>query len=82
MANTAQLRKGHPPKRQVTPDVMAIDPRRNETPKKPLQFMVPQDVFNAFSALAGAEFGFSKGAKLKLFLAMWKAYQSKSSKCL
>ena len=29
-----------------------------------------------FSARAGAEFGFMKGSKTRLFLAMWKAYNS------
>jgi hypothetical protein len=38
--------------------------------------MVPPEVFEAFSARAGEEFGFSKGAKSQLFLAMWEAYRS------
>ena len=38
--------------------------------------MVPPDVFDAFSARAGEEFGFTKGAKSRLFLAMWEAYRS------
>ena len=36
--------------------------------------MVPQEVFLAFSAKAGEEFGLTKGAKSRLFLAMWKTY--------
>ena len=47
-----------------------------EEKNKPLQLMVPPEVFLAFSALAGDEFGFTKGSKSRLFLAMWKAYKS------
>jgi len=39
--------------------------------------MVPPEVFEAFSQRAGEAFGFNKGAKSQLFLAMWDAYQSK-----
>ena len=35
--------------------------------------MVPPDVFVAFIARAGKEFGFTKGAKSRLFLATWNA---------
>jgi len=39
--------------------------------------MVPPEVFLAFSARAGAEFGFIKGSKSRLFLSMWEAYTSR-----
>jgi len=38
--------------------------------------MVPLEVFEAFSQRAEEDFGFSKGAKSQLFLAMWEAHQS------
>lgn len=75
--NTSALRKGAPPKREATRSPIDADPRPPETQKnKPLQLMVPPDVFDAFSARAGEEFGFTKGAKSRLFLAMWEAYSS------
>ena len=54
-------------------------PRSQETgEKKPLQFKVPEEVFNEFSARAHEDFGHKKGAKLELFMAMWEAYQKGS----
>ena len=76
MANTSLLKKGAPPKRETVPSVIEADPRPAEGKKKPLQVMVPPEVFDAFSARAGAEFGFSKGAKSQLFMSMWEAYKA------
>jgi len=76
MANTSLLKKGAPPKREAAPSVIEADPRPTEGKKKPLQVMVPPEIFDAFSARAGGEFGFSKGSKSQLFLAMWEAYTS------
>lgn len=76
MANTSILKKGAPPPREKATNVIQADPRPSEVKNKPLQVMVPPDVFEAFSARAGEEFGFSKGAKSQLFMAMWEAYRS------
>jgi hypothetical protein len=76
MANTSVLKKGAPPQRENASDVISADPRPGETKNKPLQVMVPPKVFEAFSARAGEEFGFSKGAKSQFFLAIWASYQS------
>jgi hypothetical protein len=76
MANTSILRKGAPPPRETAQNVLQADPRSSEAKNKPLQVMVPPEVFEAFSARAGEEFGFSKGAKSQLFLAIWQAYRS------
>ena len=76
MTNASALRKGTPPRRETTANPIAADPRPPEGKNKPLQLMVPPDVFDAFSARAGEEFGFTKGAKSRLFLAMWEAYSS------
>ena len=73
MTNASALRKGIPPRRETTANPIATDPRPPEGKNKPLQLMVPPDVFDAF---AGEEFGFTKGAKSRLFLAMWEAYSS------
>ena len=78
MANTAGLiRKGAPPARErarLAPSVIEADPRKEEGRKQPLQVKIPPEVHAAFSVRAGEEFGFTGGAKTKLFLAMWEAY--------
>ena len=76
MANTSALKKGVPPPRENNRNLIQTNPRPHEEKNKPLQLMVPPEVFLAFSALAGDEFGFTKGSKSRLFLAMWKAYNS------
>ena len=79
MANTSGLlRKGPPPAREpATRSMIEADPRRDEGRKQPLQVKIPPEVHAAFSARAGEEFGFTGGAKTKLFLAMWEAYTSR-----
>ena len=81
MANTAGLlRKGAPPPREritLAPSVIEADPRKEEGRKQPLQVKIPPEVHAAFSARAGEEFGFTGGAKTKLFLAMWEAYTAR-----
>ena len=76
MANTSALKKGAPPPRENNRNLIQTNPRPLEEKNKPLQLMVPPEVFLAFSARAGDEFGFTKGSKSRLFLAMWKAYNS------
>ena len=76
MANTSALKKGTPPLRENNRNLIQTNPRPLEEKNKPLQLMVPPEVFLAFSARAGDEFGFTKGSKSRLFLAMWKAYNS------
>ena len=73
--DAAGLRKGPPPKRAATTNPITADDRRPATGKtKPLQLMVPPEVFTAFGAEAGRRFGYQKGGKSRLFLAMWESY--------
>lgn len=76
--STSALRKGAPPARPTkkTQSPIDTDPRPTEGKNRALQLMVPPDVFVAFSARAGQEFGFTKGAKSRLFLAMWDSYKA------
>lgn len=76
MTDTSMLKKGMAPARRSTASVIAADPRPAEGRNRPLQVMVPSEVFEAFGSRAGEEFGFSKGAKSKLFMKMWQSYQS------
>lgn len=77
MTKTSALRKGAPPAREKTQSVIKADPRPTDEKNKPLQIMVTPEVFEAFSQRAGEEFGFKKGAKKELFLAMWEAYSKR-----
>lgn len=79
MANTSILKKGAPPLREKTANVIQADPRKSECKNKPLQVMIPPEIFDAFSARAGETFGFSKGSKSLLFMAMWESYNSMKS---
>ena len=76
MVNTSALKKGAPPRRENNRNLIQTTHRSLEGKNKPLQLMVPPEVFLAFSARAGEEFGFTKGSKSRLFLAMWKAHNS------
>ena len=78
MANTSALKKkGEPPRRKNNRNLIQTNPRSRKGKNKPLQLMVSPEVFLAFSARAGAEFGFIKGSKSRLFLAMWEEYTSR-----
>jgi len=76
MTDTTKLKKGTPPQRLKEQEKILEDTRPEEGKNRPLQLMISQEVFQEFSAKAGLEFGFEKGAKSKLFLAIWKFYQS------
>ena len=77
MTNTSALKKGAPPRRTKNRNLIQADPRPPEGKNRPLQLMVPPEVFLAFSARAGEKFGFTKGAKSRLFRAMWESYDSR-----
>ena len=73
--------KGAPPQIEEASDVIETNLREDDkTPLRPLQFRVPETVWQEFSEQAGREFGFSHGAKKQLFLKMWKAHKAQSMK--
>ncbi|MFV1654378.1 MULTISPECIES: hypothetical protein [unclassified Phaeobacter] len=72
--------KGTPPKRGEGVNPIASNtraPAASTGRKKTLQFPVDDDLLEAFSKEAGETFGYTKGAKLQLFLEMWKVYQAR-----
>lgn len=79
--NIAKLKttKGAPPAADLAPDVIRADSRGEDVSMRPIQFRVPESVFNQFSERAGREFGFNKGSKSQLFLKLWTDYQNKQS---
>lgn len=68
--------KGEPPKRAEAPQNTKLPPRDKKEPNKPLQVQVPESVFEDFGEEAGRLFGFTHGAKSRLFLQMWEAYSA------
>ena len=76
--NLAKIKsnKGAPPPVDQAPDVIAENKRPEKTGLRPLQVRIPVHVFEEFSETAGREFGFSHGAKKKLFLKIWEAYKA------
>jgi hypothetical protein len=71
-------KKGAPPTADAAPDVITEDTRDEKVPLKPIQVRVPVTVFEEFSEQAGREYGFSHGAKKRLFLKMWEAYKAQN----
>lgn len=74
MINTKHLqKKGKPLKRDQS---LNITENNNNSKKKPLQVMLTLNLFEEFSSVAAKKFGYTKGAKTKLFLEMWDSYKS------
>ena len=71
-------RKGPPPVATDLHDVTMDSTREDKPELRPLQVRIPITVFAEFSERAGREFGFTHGAKKKLFLKMWNAYKAQS----
>lgn len=84
MANIAKLKsksknqnKGTPPKPEVTNGNLKTSPRESSAKKGKIEFSVPADLLDEFAQAAGQRFGFKKGSKSDLFLAMWEEYKSR-----
>ncbi|MEH6575651.1 MAG: hypothetical protein V7731_01110 [Amphritea sp.] len=69
--------KGIPPLADKAPGNTKFS--AEEGAKKPLQFNVTEAVFDEFSEQAFQEFGFKKGAKLDLFMKVWRDYKRRLS---
>lgn len=78
--NITKLKKGKgapPPAEEI--DDITEDPARQQTAEmRPLQVRIPRDVFEAFSEQAGREFGFTHGAKKRMFMKIWDAYKARN----
>ena len=67
--------KGAPPMRAEAPRNMQRAAREKPERKRTVQFPLSEEMLEAFSEEAHRRFGPTKGAKLSLFLDMWKVYQ-------
>lgn len=83
MANIAKLKpkagKGTPPALEKTNNNLETPPREKSENKTVLQFSIPETIQREFSTEAGQRFGFKKGSKSDLFIAMWEEYKKQKS---
>jgi len=82
MADIAKLKpkgagKGTPPAPAETNNNLKTPPREITVKRAPQQFSLPADMIEEFSQEAGKRFGFKKGSKSDLFMAMWEEYKEK-----
>ncbi len=84
MADVAKLRprraaKGMPPPPEVTNPNLSTPPRDKPAKKAKIEFSVPAHVLDDFAREAGERFGFKKGSKSDLFIAMWNEYKTRKA---
>ncbi len=82
MVDVAKLKprrtgKGTPPTPDVTNSNLKTPPREKPTKKAKIEFSVPEHILDDFAKEAGERFGFKKGSKSDLFIAMWSEYQER-----
>lgn len=67
--------KGSPP--EDTNGNLSEQPRGKPVVKAKIEFSVPEEILNEFALEAGRRFGFKKGCKSDLFVAMWGEYKAR-----
>ena len=81
MADLAKLKtkvgKGTPPAAEVTNTNLKTSPREKLVKKGKIEFSVPENILDEFAQEAGRRFGFRKGSKSDLFIAMWDEYKGR-----
>ena len=72
-----QLRtvKGSPP-REINEN-LSDSLRERPGAKAKIEFSVPEGLLNEFAQEAGRRFGFKKGSKSNLFVALWEEYKGR-----
>ena len=71
--------RGIPPAPDVTNTNLRTRQREKPTQKGKIEFSVPEPLLDEFAQEAGRRFGFKKGSKSNLFLAMWEEYKTRTS---
>lgn len=82
MVDVAKLKarsggKGTPPAPDVTNSNLKTPAREKPVRKAKIEFSVPEHILDDFAKEAGERFGFKKGSKSDLFIAMWNEYQER-----
>lgn len=78
-AKSKNQSKGEPPSPAVTNGNLKEASRESPAKKRKIEFSVPADLLDEFAQAAGQRFGFKKGSKSDLFLAMWEDYKTRIS---
>ena len=71
--------KGEPPPPDRTNDNLNKPPHGARRVKGKIEFSVPKELLEEFALEAGKRFGFKKGCKSDLFIAMWEEYKQRLS---
>ena len=71
--------KGTPPAPEQTNNNLSKPPRDKPVVKAKIEFSVPKTILDDFAQEAGKRFGFKKGSKSDLFMAMWNEYKDRVS---
>ena len=71
--------KGAPPPVKKTNDNLDAQPREKPVKKGKIEFSVPEIMLDDFAQEAGQRFGFKKGSKSDLFIAMWNEYKNRKA---
>lgn len=72
--------KGTPPAPDVTNSNLRTPARDKPVKKAKIEFSVPEHILDDFAREAGERFGFKKGSKSELFIAMWHEYKARSTR--
>ena len=72
---TKKAGRGMPPTPDVTNTNLRTPPREKPAQKSKIEFSVPEPLLDEFAQEAGRRFGFKKGSKSDLFLAIWEEYK-------
>ena len=75
----ARTGKGTPPAPEVTNQNLKTLPREKPAKKGKIEFSVPENILDEFAQEAGHRFGFKKGSKSDLFVAIWNEYKSRKT---
>ena len=71
-------KKGTPPAPEITNKNLDTTPRDKPTKKCKIEFSVPEYILKEFEKEAMNRFGFKKGSKSNLFIAVWNEYTQTS----
>jgi len=82
MAKVSALRTGKqagPPPLEAAPKNLDQPARDKAERKGKIEFSVPESMIEEFSSEAARRFGFRKGSKSQMFVALWEEYKARQS---
>ena len=64
----------------MTNSNLRTPPHEKPAKKTKIEFSIPEHLLDDFAKEAGERFGFKKGSKSDLFIAMWNEYQKRKNR--